>query len=238
LELPAPAVDLAYRTANLAAQTQDAKPEFILTDTGDSVVPLDRIELRYWFTDDSGQSFNFHCDWARLGCGTILSEFKTTASGEQYLSLRFSPQAGELQPGEDSGEIKIRFNRSDWSPFDQTNHYSFAPQAEYAGWQNVTVYFDDQLVWGTEPGGQRALAAAPGLAETASPLPPSASPTASSPTAGLVQTTVQPATTEAPGTSLPSQPNGQGTLSSAALLLIGLLAGLSLGLLTIRFTRR
>ena len=238
LELPAPVVNLSYRTANPSAQTQDAKPEFILTDTGDSMVPLDRIELRYWFTDVSGQSFNFHCDWARLGCGAILSEFKTTANGEQYLSLHFSPQAGELQPGEDTGEIKIRFNRNDWSPFDQTSHYSFAPQTEYAGWQNVTVYFDDQLVWGTDPGGQRAPAAPPGPAEAASPLPPSASPAPSSPTAGMIQATVQPATNENPGTALPSQPAGQGTLSSAALLLIGLLAGLSLGLLTIRFARR
>jgi hypothetical protein len=198
---------------------------------------LDRIELRYWYRDESGQPFSFHCDWARLGCGVVFGDFKTTANGAQYLSLRFSQLAGELKPGEDTGEIKIRLNRSDWSAFDQASHYSFASQTEYASWQKVTIYFDGQLIWGTEPEGRSALAATPQPTAVANTLPPSTSPTASLPAAEPTRTPTPPAASELPGTALPGQPNGQG-VPPAALLLIGLLAGLSLALLTIRIVRR
>jgi hypothetical protein len=230
-------LNLAYRTANPDAQTQDAKPEFILTNSGDSPIPLDRIEIRYWFHDNSSQPFSFHCDWARLGCGVISGDFNSAAGGEQYLSLHFSQLAGVLQSGDDTGEIKIRFNRADWSVFDQTNHYSFATQMDYIDWQKVTVYFDGQLVWGTEPDGQSVPTATIQSDVVTSTLLASTSPTAISSAAEEVPPTLTPTGIEDPGTALPTQPNNP-RVSSAALLLIGLLAGLSLGLLTIRIVRR
>jgi len=236
LELVAPALSLAYRSANPATQTQDAKPEFILTNSGDSPIPLARVEIHYWFQDGSNQPFSFHCDWARLGCGVISGDFQSTPGAGQYLSLKFAQPAGDLQPGENTGEIKIRFNRLDWSVFDQANHYSFAPQTEYADWQKVTVYVDGELVWGTEPGGELPAAVTALPATVTSTLAPSVTPIPGQTSVEVIQPTAEPSPTEDPGTALPAPPSNQ-RFSSAALLLIGLLAGLSLGVLTLRFTR-
>ena len=112
------ALTLRYRTANTADQTLDSKPEFIIANTGSTPVPLDQVQLNYWFRDTSGQPFVFHCDWAQVGCANIAGEF-SAAGEDQYLRIHFSSAAGELAPGQDSGEIKVRFNRADWSAFPQ-----------------------------------------------------------------------------------------------------------------------
>ncbi len=146
------ALRVKYRTANAAEQSQDSKPEFIITNTGSTPVPLTSVELFYWLEDDSGQPFVFHCDWAALGCSNVLGYFDSTNGAGRYLRLHFGPGAGALQNGEDSGEIKIRFNRSDWSPFQQSDDYSFSPETEYVEWPKVTLYVDGERIWGEEPG--------------------------------------------------------------------------------------
>lgn len=234
--LPEPELSLSYRTANPAAQTQDSKPEFILTNKGDSPLPLERAEIRYWFQDEPNQSYIYHCDWARLGCGNVLGDFNHTAGGEQYLRLHFSPVAGELAPNEDTGEIKIRFNRADWSTFNQENHFSFAPHTEYTNWQQVTVYFDGQLVWGTEPTARSVPTVTDQVIVPTSTSPPKATPTQTPLTAQLGQPSPSPTVTEGEAGSI-STPAAAAQTSSAALLLVGLLAGLSLGVLALRFMR-
>ena len=237
LALPAPVLNLSYRTANPADQSQDAKPEFILANSGNSPLPLERVEIRYWFQDNSSQAFSFHCDWARLGCGSIQGDFNAAVGGEQYLSLHFPASAGMLPPGGDTGEIKIRFNRADWSIFDQANHYSFAPQTEYTDWQKVTVYFDGQLVWGTEPAGQSAPSPTIQAIIAATHTPPASTvSTAAAPAAQLSQPTSAPTATANTEASLPA-PSATGRISSAALVLIGLVAGLILGMLVLRIFR-
>ncbi len=142
-----------------------------------------------------------------------------------------------LPPGGDTGEIKIRFNRADWSIFDQANHYSFAPQTEYTDWQKVTVYFDGQLVWGTEPTGQSATSPTIQAIIAATQTPPASTvPTAAAPAAQLSQPTSAPTATANTEASLPA-PSATGRISSAALVLIGLVAGLILGMLVLKIFR-
>ena len=116
---------LRYRTANPAYQTTDSKPEFIISNTGNTPVPLEQVELIYWFKDTSSQPFVFHCDWAQVGCANITGDFHAVGD-YQYLSMHFYPSAGVLAPGQDSGEIKVRFNRADWSAIPQDDQYSYA----------------------------------------------------------------------------------------------------------------
>lgn len=177
------AIQVAYRTVNAAEQSQDAKPEFIISNGGPNAIPMDRVELRYWLSDDSDQMLVFHCDWAAVGCANVLGEFEATEDGQQYLGLHFGPGAGTLSGGADSGEIKIRFNRHDWSPFDKADDYSFGPLADYAEWDKVTLYVDGQRVWGTEPG-QTAQGEPTGVPPTPTP----AAPTQAPPTATVAET--------------------------------------------------
>jgi endoglucanase len=245
-------LSLRYRTANPASQATDSKPEFIISNTGDTPIPLGRVELLYWFKDTSSQPFVFHCDWAQVGCPAITGDFHAVGD-YQYLSMHFDPSAGVLAPGQDSGEIKIRFNRADWSAIRQEDQYSYAPLTEYSQWDKVTLDLDGKLVWGIEP--------AHPIASSPSTQPPSTqtNPSASSPAtqasltpapalplaSGQVETpavavteTAQPTATE---TLLPAAteaiPAGGGN-SSVSLVLFGVLAVLAFGVVAFQIGRK
>lgn len=233
------ALSLRYRTANTGGETQDSKPEFIIVNTGASPVPLNRVELFYWFSDSSGQPFVYHCDWAQIGCANVQGDFNG-AGDQQYLRMYFSPAAGELAPGQDTGEIKIRFNRADWSPFHQDNHYSFSPLTEYTLWDKVTLYVDGKLVWGNEPGSP-ATPTAP--VETTTQASPSTDPTPipASQTPEPTRQAESTPTTAAIAALVPTEPaanTGSRAPSSAMLFLAGMLTAFGISLLTIQIIRR
>lgn len=212
-ELPAPAsigadaLQVQYRTAAPAADAQSAKPEFIIRNNGSNPVSLAHVELRYWLGGDDGQPLDFRCDWAAVGCHNVRGDFQIADNGARFLALRFTPNAGVLEPGEESGEIKVRFNRRDWAPFRQDAHFSFAPRAEYAAWERVTLHVDGERVWGAEPDTATASEAAP-----ASPSPTTRA-TAPPPTSTTTSTSTVQAT-EVPAVAV-TAPSPQPTLAAA-----------------------
>jgi endoglucanase len=231
-------LSLRYRTANPAGATQDSKPEFIIANTGDAPVPLDRVELFYWFSDSSGQSFVYHCDWAQVGCANVQGDFNGTGD-RQYLRLYFSQAAGELAPGQDTGEIKIRFNRADWSPFQQDGHFSFSPLTDYTTWDRVTLYVDGKLVWGNEPGSPatptaQMETAQVGPSPVSTAIPASQTP-ASDPT---VEPTPSAAAIAALVPTAPAADSNSQAPSALTLFLAGMLTAFGISLLLIQIIRR
>ena len=189
-----------YRNANPAEISRDSKPEFIIANTGSTPVSLEAVDLNYWFADDSDQPFVFHCDWAEIGCANVLGEFLTSPDGGRYLRIHFQAGLEPLLPGQDTGEIKIRFNRADWSEFRQADDYSFSPTGEYQDWERVTLAVNGQGVWGRGPGST----------STTDFLSASATPAPATPTSSLPALTARPEETEAeagslPDTAVPSQ---------------------------------
>jgi len=162
------ALSVQYRTANPDSQTQDAKPEFIIHNTGKISVPLEHLDLFYWYEEQPEQTLVFHCDWAAVGCANVLGDFHTSETGGSYLRIHFRPGLKSLDPGENSGEIKVRFNRADWSAYDQSVDYSFSPETEYKHWEMVTLYLDGELVWGREPDWNAEVPSS----NTITPIPP------------------------------------------------------------------
>jgi endoglucanase len=160
-----------YRNANQAENAQDSKPEFIISNQGSTPVSLDTVELFYWFTDDPKQPYVYHCDWAKIGCANVLGDFETSSSGKRYLRLHFLTGLEPLQPGQDSGEIKVRFNHADWSAYNQADDYSFSPIGDYQDWERVTLLVDGKVVWGGGP--DSILASGPPETDTSFPTIPS-----------------------------------------------------------------
>ena len=96
------------------------------------------------------------CDFAQVGCGNVIGRFVTVTpartGADTYLELSFKTGLPALAAGASTGEIQDRFNRQDWSNYNQANDYSFdAAAAAYADSTKVTVYANGKLVWGTEP---------------------------------------------------------------------------------------
>jgi len=146
------ALQVRFRMPHATTGGQDAKPEFIITNSGPEPVSLAHVALFYWLDDESDESLVFHCDWAAIGCSNVMGDFGSAEDGARYLRISFAPGAGSVESGADSGEIKIRFNRSDWSPLSQEGHYSFSPIEEYEVWERVTLQVDGNPVWGVAPG--------------------------------------------------------------------------------------
>jgi len=226
-----------YRTANPAAQSRDSKPEFILVNTGFSPVPLDRVELRYWLKPGGSQPYEFHCDWAQMSCADVTGEFLVSDAGSPFLRVHFGANAGVLSANQDTGEIKLRFNRADWSEYRQEEDYSFSPSTEYIDWERVTLYIDGRLVWGAEPGSN------PAPIPTGTPVPQEANPSTTAPatsTASLLPATV----TASPLPATPSPASSASTSGGlpgvgwGVLALIGLVIAYVLGIFTVGYKRR
>jgi hypothetical protein len=128
-----------------------------LVDTGTSSLNLSTVKVRYWFTADGGAStYSTYCDYALLGCGNVTQNVVALSSArpgaDHYLEVGFASGAGSLAAGASTGDIQNRFNKTDWSNFNETNDYSWSgSQTSYADWSKVTVYVNGTLVWGTEP---------------------------------------------------------------------------------------
>jgi hypothetical protein len=71
---------------------------------------------------------------------------------DSYLEISFASGVPDLAPNTDTGEIKLRFNRTDWSNYDESEDYSYpGSTTTYTPATHITVYYKGTLVWGTEP---------------------------------------------------------------------------------------
>ncbi|MFJ4767595.1 cellulose binding domain-containing protein [Streptomyces uncialis] len=148
-----------YRTSSSAAAASQTAPWLKVRNTGAAPVTLSTVKLRYYFKADSASAvYRYSCDWAVKGCANVTGTFGTlatpTATADRYLEIGFTAAAGSLAPGADSGDIQVRFHRSDWQQLVQSDDHSFgAGQSAYTDWTKVTARVSGTVVWGTEPGG-------------------------------------------------------------------------------------
>lgn len=150
--------DLAvqYRAGNTNENDNQIKPHFTIVNQGDSAVSMDELTLRYWYTNEGDQAQNFNCDWAVAGCSNLTGDFVSvsgSANGaDTYLEISFASGAGQIGAGDDSGEMQIRFHKTDWSNYDESDDYSFdSSKSAFTDWDHVTLYRNGSLVWGMEP---------------------------------------------------------------------------------------
>lgn len=141
-----------YKAGDAMAADNAVKPHLNLINDGDQPVSLSELTIRYWFTREGGQAQEFHCDYAQIGCGQVQGAFvATTGQGaDHYLELSFA--GGSLAPGAQTGEIQLRFNKVDWSPYDESDDYSHdSSHTGFADAPQVTLYRQGALAWGAEP---------------------------------------------------------------------------------------
>ena len=149
---------LEYADATTAASSNTPRPHFEIVNNTSASVPLSALTIRYWYTEDGTQTQQFACDYAQVNCSNVTGSFVSltnpTSTADTYLQVGFTSAAGSLAINGNSGEIQARFNKSDWSNYNQANDYSWsATQTSYASWSLATLYLNGQLVWGTEPNG-------------------------------------------------------------------------------------
>lgn len=136
--------------------------DYEIDNTGTGTVPtgvaLSNLTMRYWFTNNNPSDPPvFDCDYALVNCSNISSKFVTLANplpqANMYLEISFTPAAGSIQPGQNSGEIQTRIHDENYSNFLTDDTYSFIgdPSFVYKDTMTVTLYMNGVLVWGVEP---------------------------------------------------------------------------------------
>ena len=144
------------RSGRRENRSNNPAPEFELVNGGAQPVPLAGLELRYWFREGSATSMRqvVDLDWASLGRDNLRVAIVPVDRGSQdhYLAVTFPASGNATLPAGASAEVKLRFHKEDWSEYDQSGGYSFAPLDSYRDWEKVTLYQEGRLIWGKEPG--------------------------------------------------------------------------------------
>ncbi|WAM32680.1 hypothetical protein OTJ99_000861 [Caldicellulosiruptor naganoensis] len=149
-------IKVLYANKETNSTTNTIRPWLKVVNSGSSAIDLSRVTIRYWYTVDGERAQSAVSDWAQIGASNITFKFvklsNSVEGADYYLEIGFKSGAGQLQPGKDTGEIQIRFNKSDWSNYNQGNDWSWIQSmTSYGENVKVTAYVDGVLVWGQEP---------------------------------------------------------------------------------------
>ena len=131
-------------------------PQLELANTGNTPIDLSDVTIRYWYILDANKVESYWCDYAAIGCNNISGRFVLLPTAHTranaYLEISFTGSTRTLAPGANTGEIQNRFNKNDWSNYNQADDYSYdGSLTTFAVSTKVTVYYRGTLVWGSEP---------------------------------------------------------------------------------------
>jgi hypothetical protein len=128
-----------------------------LSNQGNLALDYKDLKVRYWFTSEGNQQLNFYLDYTSLGMYKVMGSFvklpSPQAGADTYLEFRFAQELGKLYPLTSIDNIQFRIAKSDWSNFILNNDHSYMAAAPIAENIRITVYWKDQLIYGTEPAG-------------------------------------------------------------------------------------
>jgi hypothetical protein len=132
------------------------KPHFNLINETGAAIPLSELVIRYWYTIDSAGTQMMACDSAGFGCpnltGNFFTGFPPRADADSYILIGFLAGAGTLAAGGQTQEFGLRFDKTNFSNFDETNDYSYdGSLTVLTDYTRVTLYRNGALIWGVEP---------------------------------------------------------------------------------------
>ncbi|MEV0634144.1 cellulose binding domain-containing protein [Streptomyces sp. NPDC050619] len=170
-----PELVVRYRT-DTPATAPAAKPSLEVLNESKKPLPLADVTLRYYFTADGDSSYAYNCVQATVGCsniaGTVTKPADPTEDADHYLELRFTADAGTLEPGANSKGIDVQLYRDDHKELTQSDDRSFdAEKTTYKESKKVTAYKRGVLVWGDEPDGGGEQGASAKASAAPAPVP-------------------------------------------------------------------
>ena len=103
--------------------------DFKLFNNGTTPIPLSEMTLRYWYTIDTAVAQTAFVDFAAVGNGNVSLSFVAVSpartNADFYLQVSFAAAAGNLAAGANTSNIQTRFNKNDFSNYNEANDYSY-----------------------------------------------------------------------------------------------------------------
>jgi len=138
-----------------APKDNQIKPHLMIFNMGTTAVPYSDLAIKYWYTIDTVQTQAAFVDFAALGNNNVMQTFASVSpartGADTVLQVAFSPSAGSIPASGNSGAIELRFNKTDFTVYDETNDYSYTSVTVYTDAPHITLYRAGTLVWGIEP---------------------------------------------------------------------------------------
>ncbi len=126
-----------------------------LNNEGNTPLLYKDLKVRYWFTKEGASNLNYWLDYAKLGNNNVSVSFTSLnpvkVGANTYLEVGFTPNLGIFYPLSSTGNIQYRISKSDWSNFNQSDDYSFLLTTGMVLNNQITVYYQGQLIYGVEP---------------------------------------------------------------------------------------
>ena len=158
-----------YKNNTLSETANSLQHDVKLVNVGQDPIDLRKVNLKYWFTKEPTGQQEVHIYWASIGTHQVTARFQeqsvesllpasARSLADHYLELGFT--GGTLAPGAEA-EIKLGFNTTNWADYYQANDYTYSSEArDYIEHLPYTAYYEDKLLWGTEPGTEQGVACA------------------------------------------------------------------------------
>jgi hypothetical protein len=157
-------VQLAER--DLMASDPAVAPHFNIINSGANTVTLSQITLRYWYTEEASNGTSLattpiaqtaNCDFSAStgGCPDVTMSFvqvtPAVTGANFYFQVGFLSGAGTLAAGASTNQIQLRFNKNDFSNYNEVDDYSYLSTTTLTTTTKVTAYLNGALIYGTEP---------------------------------------------------------------------------------------
>lgn len=151
-------LQVLHRDVDNYADNNAIKPLLVLQNNGAGPLPLSAITLRYYLTVEGGGALsNLFVDYAQVGNGNVKLRYVSLPQPLQgaggYVEYSFTPEAGSLAPGANSGAISAYLTKGDYGPLNELDDYSYAQvRDQLVGNLRITAYYNGALIAGIEPG--------------------------------------------------------------------------------------
>lgn len=149
-------IRIQYMTYSSAPISNSVSVNVRIYNSGNTDVNLADVTAKYYYTyEGSAQNELTQVYWAGIlpSGRSITSKVNAVIEGNstnRVYNLSFDSDAGILKPGE-YVECQSRFNKMNWSNYNQSNDYSFGAVTSFQDWQKITGYISGFLKWGTAP---------------------------------------------------------------------------------------
>jgi hypothetical protein len=136
-------------------QSMFIRPFLQIRNTGPTPVALSQLELRYFYTNDGAQGEVVDCYFAETDCHDLVASIVTLTPArpraDHYLSVKFTANAGNVRVN-DTWSLEPAVHEPSFAAYDQAGDYSYdASKTAYSAHDEVCLYRNGTLIWGTEP---------------------------------------------------------------------------------------